>query len=438
MTDTAVFEEAKRFFLEGVSHYEAGHFEQAQQCFEASLVRVPGRVSTLCNLGAALIKLDRPEAALEMLDEALTADPAYADAWAHRGLAQAHLHRPAVALECQDRVIALQPDNVPAWYQRSLMLGVLDRLEDALEATERLLILEPASVDGWCLRADLLHRLNHPGEALVAYGKALTLDPALHRAWSQRGGILKDLGRNEEAIEAFQRALALGGDPEVNAYLLASLTGEQAPVTAPRQYVEALFDGYAGEFDQHLLDVLGYTAHTVLISHVPGWGSTRFRSVLDLGCGTGLCGPLVKAHAERIEGVDLSAMMIARAGALGVYDSFDQADLSDHLQRTARRHDLVVSADVFIYVGALEAVFAGVQRVLDPQGMFCFSVELADDGVDYRLTPGQRYAHSQRYLRALAEQAGFSVTRMLEHPIRQERGRAIAGLFVYLTKADGR
>ncbi len=434
MADAALFEEAKRFFLDGVSHYEAGHYEQARQCFEASLVRVPGRVSTLANQGAALLKLNRTTEALEVLGQALAADPTYAPAWAHRGLALTQLDRPNDALDCHERVIALQPENVPAWYERSLVLGMLDRPEEALQATERLLALEPASVDGWCLHADLLHRLERPGEALVAYGRALALDPALDRAWSQRGGILKDLGRTEEAIDAFRQAIALGGDPAVNGYLLASLTGEAAPATAPRRYVEALFDGYAEAFDQHLVGVLGYTAHTVLISHLIGLGRPRFRSVLDLGCGTGLCGPLVKAHAQRMEGVDLSAMMIAKARALGVYDSFDQADVSEHLQRTSRRHDLVLSADVFIYVGALEAVFSGVNRVLDPQGMFCFSVELAGDEVDFQLTAGQRYAHSQRYLLALAEQAGFSVTLMVEHPIRQEQGRSIAGLFVYLYK----
>ena len=76
---------------------------------------------------------------------------------------------------------------------------------------------------------------------------------------------------------------------------------------------------------------------------------------------------------------------------------------------THHRYDLVVSADVFIYVGELEATFDGVARVIEPGGVFCFSVELAPDEQDFVLRPSQRYAHSERYLRALALRHGFEI-----------------------------
>lgn len=131
-----------------------------------------------------------------------------------------------------------------------------------------------------------------------------------------------------------------------------------------------------------------------------------FKSVLDLGCGTGLCGPLVKPHAARLTGADLFAAMLDKARALGV----------------------------FIYVGALEAVFAGVASVLQAGGIFCFSVEKASNAVNWQLTPGMRYAHSARYLRALAAQHGFDVLQMLAHAVRHDQRQAIDGLFVYLPK----
>ena len=46
---------------------------------------------------------------------------------------------------------------------------------------------------------------------------------------------------------------------------------------------------------------------------------------------------------------------------------------------------LVIAADVFIYVGALEAVFASVRQRLAPCGCFAFSVERADAGQDLLL-----------------------------------------------------
>jgi len=236
------------------------------------------------------------------------------------------------------------------------------------------------------------------------------------------------------AAQAFRLALASGGDAALNGYYLAALTGQGVPGAPPRLYVERLFDDYAGTFDEHLVGALGYRAHRVLVEQLQHAGAARFRSALDLGCGTGLCGPLVKALADRVDGVDLSAPMLDKARALGVYDRLEQADLVQHLERTERRHDLVLAADVFIYVGALEAVFAGVQRVLEPGGLFCFSVERAGDEVDFELRTSLRYAHSRRYLCALAAQAGFDVARLQAQPIREDQRQPIAGLYACLRK----
>lgn len=436
------FEEAKRAFLAGIAHYEAGSFPEARSSFEEALLLVPGRVSTLGNLAATLIRLDDPQAALPLLEQALATDPAYLDAWLHRSEAFATLGRHDDALASLDSALALKPDSVPALYQRCVLLNTMGRHAESLAASSRLVAREPANTDGWAVRAEALHRLERLEDALRAFDTLLEIDPTLHRAWSQRAGILKDLGYREDAAASFRQAIALGGDAALNGYFLASLTGEGAPATAPPGYVEALFDDYAGLFDTHLVNVLGYKAHSVLAGHAQAVGKKHYRAALDLGCGTGLCGPLVKAFADRVDGVDLSSKMIARAGELGVYSSLVQADLASFLQGTDQRYDMVLSADVFIYVGALEAVFAGVERVLEPGGLFCFSVERAEqdeDGsagadVEYRLMPSQRYAHSLHYLRALAASHGFRVADVLEQPIREEQKKRVEGFFVYLLK----
>ena len=166
---------------------------------------------------------------------------------------------------------------------------------------------------------------------------------------------------SEAALAAFQQALALGGDAKLNGYFIGSLTGQQAPSLPPRQYVTGLFDDYAEHFDKHLVSVLGYQAHRVLVENLQGADKTHSRSALDPGCGTGLCGPLVRGQVDRLDCVDLSSQTQGKARAL-VYDDLVQADVSEHLQETSQRHDLLLSCDVFIYVGSLEAVFAGAAR----------------------------------------------------------------------------
>jgi predicted TPR repeat methyltransferase len=388
------FDEARDRFLEGVRLHEAGRFAEAEQQFLASLALLPGRPSTLANLGATRLKLGKPEQALEALEHALAQEPDATDALQHRALA----------------------------------LGMLGRHEAALGVWTRALRLRPAHGPTWVLHGETLQQLERHEEALASYDAALSHDPALGVAWSRRGALLKDMGRHAEAVSAFEQAIAHGDDPELNRYFLAALNGGRQPEAPPAGYVEMLFDGYAEKFDEHLVQVLNYQAHRMLVDRVAAL-ERRFERALDLGCGTGLCGPLIRPLARRLEGVDVSAKMLAKARA---YDSLTQADLADFLGESTHRYDLVLAADVFIYVGALEAVFDGVARVIEPGGIFCFSVELAPDEQDFVLRPSQRYAHSERYLRELALRHAFEVRSVLRHPIREDQRQPIAGLYVWL------
>lgn len=395
------FERAKQLFVEALGCFEAGHFEDAEQRFLSSLDLLPGRVSTLVNLAATRLELARPQE----------------------------------ALGAADQVLAIEPDNLDAWFHRGSALGQLGRHAEALASYEKLLAIDGHLAQPWFRHGQTLQSLDRHEQALASYGRALEIDPGLAQAWSNRGGILRETMRLEEAAHAFKHAIAHGGDVELNAYFLASVDARAVPASAPGHYVESLFDDYAGQFDEHLVRVLNYRAHIVLAKHLEGLARGRFKSALDLGCGTGLCGPLVKPMAERLTGVDLSSRMLDKARALGVYDHLVQADIVDYLRTTDRSYDLVLAADVFIYVGELSPVFAAAYQSLNAAGIFCFSAELAQrDDQDFELLPSLRYAHSQRYLRELAAQHRFEIVKLLREPMREDQRRSIEGLFVYLTR----
>ena len=223
-----------------------------------------------------------------------------------------------------------------------------------------------------------------------------------------------------------------GAEAALNTHYLASVSAIASPAP-PRHFVVSLFDSYAEGFEQHLVEVLNYRAHQVLAQRVTAM-NRRFAAGLDLGCGTGLCGALVQPVTQWLEGVDLSCIMVTQARSRGVYDQVEQADVVQHLAAAPRRYDLVLAADVFIYVGALEAVFAGVARVMEPSGLFCFSVEVAGEDEDFALRPSLRYVHSERYLRRLAAEHGFEVDTVERHPIREDQQRPIPGLFASLVR----
>lgn len=144
-----------------------------------------------------------------------------------------------------------------------------------------------------------------------ALAQALDLDPTLAEAWSQRGSLLRELGRPAEAAHSFEQALAHGADEALHRFYLASVRGETLE-HPPASYVQNLFDDYAAEFQSHLVRALKYRAHEVLLDPLRE-GDRQFAHMLDLGCGTGLCARRLQGRVACIDGVDLSAQMVAQA-----------------------------------------------------------------------------------------------------------------------------
>lgn len=433
------FDLARQAFMQGVAAFGAGRLEEADSAFVASLAALPGRPSTLANLAAVRIRLGRPAEALPMLDQSLAQDERAPDAWCHRGEALALLGRAAEALAAYDRALALEPNNAAARFQRTTPLSALGRHAEVLAALDALLAGRPGHLESWLRRGLTLQALERPADALASFERALQVDATSALAWSQRGAILKDMQRLPEAADCFRQALAHGGDAELNGYYLASVQGahdEAAPQAAPRHYVEGLFDSYAEGFDAHLTQVLGYRTPSVLAAQLPA--GRRFARALDLGCGTGLMGPLLEPVVDVLDGVDLSSLMLEKARALGLYRELAHGDVVEFMQAAAQRGqrwDLVVAADVFVYIGALGPVFAAVAATLAPGGVFAFSLEEAEAGRELELRASSRYAHSEAYVRGLAAAHGFVVEALRRDTLRHDQRRPIPGLCVRLAPA---
>jgi predicted TPR repeat methyltransferase len=431
MTDA--LETARQHFQAGVQQLQAHRLDDAARSFEAALALAPGRASVLTNLGAVRLMQGRPADALALLEQACAAEPGHAEGWLQQGLALDALGRDAPALACFERALALAPDEPEARLRAALLLNRGQRHAEAHAQLQQLLHAQPQHARGWSLLGQTLQSLGRHAEALPAYERALALAPAQAWTWTLLGGLLKDLGRRAEARRAFEQAIAHGGDADYNRYFIAALDGAGTPARAPGAYVQQLFDGYAGSFDSHLVQVLHYRSPAMLAARLRALGR-HFRHALDLGCGTGLCGPLLAPLAVRIDGIDLSQGMLDRAAALGVYAQLTRADLVDHLRGSDQRHDLLLAADVFTYLGDLDAVHAGAQRVLEPAGVLCYSVERAADAVDFELRESLRYAHGEPYLRRLAQRHGFDVLGIERATLREDQRRPIEGLLVLMQR----
>lgn len=282
-------------------------------------------------------------------------------------------------------------------------------------------------------RADYAEMLfgsgDHAAAAELMLG-ALELAPSWTLGWFRLGEMHQAAGALDAAAEAWRIALKLDPDDQAGAELKLELIG-RAPLSSrpPTAFVEALFDQYAGAFDKSLVEKLGYRVPELLAAAISRTGIPRFRHAVDLGCGTGLMGMRLRPFCDALEGYDISAGMLKNAGARGVYDRLVKADLQE-LSLAAGSADLVTAADVFMYLGALERIFASVATALAPGGVFAFSVEKHEGREPFVLRETRRYAHSRAYVEDALARTVLSLVSLEEAVIRQDRNAPVEGFVV--------
>jgi predicted TPR repeat methyltransferase len=276
-------------------------------------------------------------------------------------------------------------------------------------------------------------------------GQTIELAAGFAPAHVMLGRAQAAMGRNAEAIAALTEALRLDPEDELGARIDLSRLGALAPDEAISEgYVRALFDSYAEGFDAHLTGALAYRGPAIVMEALrkacEGLGRpAAFRLAIDLGCGTGLMARALGAAARRIEGVDISPKMIAVAARSGLYASLDVGELVDDLdRRQPASADLIVAADVLVYMGDLFPLFREAARVLEGGGLFVFTTQAhqghGHDAAGFELGVDARYAHSDDYLRAVAEDSGLSIAHFASVSTRQDRGLDVPGYVMVLAK----
>jgi predicted TPR repeat methyltransferase len=416
----------------GAALQELNRPEEALNHYDCALKIKPDYALALNNRGNALRNLGRLDEALLGYEQALRVNPDYAEALYNRGTALHKLQRFQEALASYQQAMRIKPDYADAFCNCGIALQKLRRYPEALASYERALQIDPLHVDAYCNQGTVLQRLRRYDEALVSYDRALQLKPDFTDAHLYRGNTLRALMRIEEAVDSYRSALEHGGDPEHIHYALAALGEGAAPSASPAEYVKNLFDNYADHFDRHLLDVLHYQTPGLLVEVIRRCGVVGECDSVDLGCGTGLCGPLLRPLSHTLSGVDLSPNMLEKARQRKLYDQLACGELTEFLLQKMDCYDLAVAADVLVYIGDLFPVFHAVRSALRAGGVFGFSVEESEEK-DFALCSSHRFAHSAAYVKRLAHETGFVVEKMEKGVIRFDGGVGINGYLVVLT-----
>jgi predicted TPR repeat methyltransferase len=353
-----------------------------------------------------------------------------------------HFHRGEIesALQCARSAAEQAPANGRIWNTLGSMLIAARRTDEARDAYRRATEVDPAMAEAWYNLGICLRNEGDYEAAVRCLREALARPPPFGGAYEALAMLLYELGRPQEAAEI--GALWLARDPSSAKarHVAASMSGENVPARASDDYVREHFDAAAAGFDANL-GQLEYRAPGLIAAALARGAAGAqsdasprlLASVLDAGCGTGLCGPLIRPYAGRLAGVDLSPKMVERANARGVYDELHVAELCAFLRASEDTFDAIVSADTLVYFGALDETLQAARGALHASGVLVFTLESLspdENNVDHRLQFHGRYAHSESYVRRVLQETGFALEALSRETLRQERLEAVNGFLV--------
>jgi predicted TPR repeat methyltransferase len=445
--------------LLGLIAYRSGEPAVAVDQFEAALRRDPGFAKAHVSLGNVFTEQGRLTEAAAQYRLALALQPH--DPMIIYNLANVLARQGglAEAVACYRQALVLRPGAGDIMNNLATALQDLGEVEQACGLYERAAALAPSDPRLHNNMGNALARLGRFDAAKASFERALALDAGFVEAHDNLGQLLQRQGRTHEALACFERAFGLAPDNVacqldlcaalyalsltepakaagiVNRLLadhshrpllwrgLAGLAGDQFDPARDADYARALFDRFAPSFDKTLAG-LGYLAMPEAIAETLGLAdATATFDTLDAGCGTGLCGTLLRRSARSLVGVDLSPRMLAKAQASGVYDQLIEADAMAFMLAHPGAFDLIVSSDVLTYVGDAKAFALAAGAALRPGGRLAVSVEiLAAHPSGVQLSPSGRYLHGRDHIQRCLGAAGLRIATVRDSVMRREAG----------------
>lgn len=369
---------------------------------------------------AIFLNLDRPQFSLEVSD---VSNP----------------YRP-VSSSGESSSTANTEGLAAAHWEQALKHFDLGHYHAAEQALNLIVKTTPHNAAAWNILGVALAMQEKHENAVIAFQSSIKSDPQSDKAWLNYANSLDLLGRSEEAIAAYQQANHLNAGIHADFELAAKGIGP-SPQRAPADFLRAYYDLYASKYDVHMQALkYGLPERTeALLRALPGLPRGKG---LDLGCGTGLAGSAIKPYCDYLVGVDLSPVMLSKAGNRGCYDELAAVEALDYLQEATRLigsaspFSLVVALDVLIYFGPLGALFHLVAENLANGGYFVLSVEIPESEAanDFQLIPSRRFVHSGEFVVQEAAAVGLVVELGQNVDLRLENGAPVKGCVFALSK----
>lgn len=364
-------------YMLGTSLAETGQASRALKYFEQAEKQAPDSQYIKNNLGNVYRMLGDYDNALSKYQEALSIQPDMSQALNNLAIVQRRLNNNAEAIALYKRAISNRPDFVEAHYNLGKSYWDEAQYDNAFACFQRVLEINPQHI------------------------------LAVH----ELGNYYMHIKENDRAIACFEKYLSLVDDDTCGAKLkLSYLDAGEMPDRQPDQLVRQTYEKKARTWDQDVarndMEFLGPQHIQQAIDDL-NLGSNDL-VVLDLGCGTGLCGTYLKNYSRVLHGVDLSPEMLTLAQKKKLYDELACNDIETYLQSSETNYDLVTGSGVLIFFGDLQPVLGKISQRTQSAGYVVFTA-YKSNGDDVEIRDNMHFAHSENYIRQVARNSGFEV-----------------------------
>ncbi len=420
---------AHPYFNCALAYCQLQNFDQANNELLKVINIDPNHVSALNQLGEISLTQKKYKQACDFFSRALLINNNLAETWHSLALSEFFLQQYQNAIDSFNQCLDIKPQHPTANQECANAYVKLNKFNDAIRHYYRQIEIKPCNDTFYNLAVCFMYQ-EKTNDAIEYFNKALKTAHNPTQSNLNLGSLYLKINNLKKAQLHYEAALSVDPENKEAQHILSAITQQNTANRAPSRYISSLFDQYANHYDQHLTQHLNYQTHQLIFDFFNAEEhDKKSLSILELGCGTGLCGELISPYANSLIGVDLSQRMLNIAAKKNIYNKLIKADIFD-LSNLEDQFNWLIAADVFPYCGDLLPLLMSCKNKLTPSGSLLFSVESTHLKRDYYLQTSIRYAHSYQYLENTIKQSGFTSFSIHEVTLRHQYKKPVKGYII--------
>jgi len=419
----------------GNINWRLGQFESAITDFDQAINIGNNRAEFYVNRSNVHVALSQIEEAVLDIDKAINIDSKLATAYAAKANILSIKKDYKNALIQIQKAINVDEGNAQFYFDRGAIEVELNQINKAINSYDTACKLDNNFIESYKELIALLLAKNRHNEAVDILRYVIQIDTENIEWLMTLAETYIELNNIEKARQIYLLAKYKSQDHPSVDFFLSAYFGGTPPAKSPDKILTRLFDAYAEDFNHHLVSKLDYKAPAQLKEQLLRLNKNKIKSVIDLGCGTGLIGQEFYGLYQSIDGVDISQKMLDICRTTGLYRKLYKEEISNFIADKNTHYDLAVCADVFVYIGDLFYIFEVVYKLLNQQGWFSFSIEESNnETIGYELKNTKRFSHSIPYINKIVDIIGFEIIEIKKETIRNEKLEPVSGFSILLRK----